>query len=176
MTDVNLYQTAEALSEAVLTVPAIFDTLASAYLEAVLGLFTTNTTASIDVASVALAAVSFGQQPQIVQVRLYGTFIVSIMHESSQSTLWLQHFIKWVADKYCSSISAACTILQPLASTSQDCILDIYCIVCRQTLHERALSNRTFAINHSYTAHHSCDTLLSMFADHLCPSFHQWTG
>ena len=94
----NLYQTAEALSEAVLTVPAIFDTLASAYLEAVLGLFTTNTTASIDVASVALAAVSFGQQPQIVQVRLYGTFIVSIMHESSQSTLWLQHFIKWVAD------------------------------------------------------------------------------
>jgi len=117
VTDVNLYQTAEALSEAVLTVPAIYDTLASAYLEAVLGLFTTNTTASIDVASVALAAVSFGQQPQIVQVSLCGTFTVPSMHESSQSTSGLQHFIKLVADKHCTSIPAACMILLLLAST-----------------------------------------------------------
>ena len=100
VTDVNLYQTAEALSEAVLTVPAIFDTLSSAYLEAVLELFITNTTASIDVASVALAAVSFGQQPQIVQVRLCSTFTVSSMHDSSQSRSGLQHLSKLVAHQF----------------------------------------------------------------------------
>ncbi len=99
----NLYQTAEALSEAVLTVPAIYDTLAGAYLEAVLGLFTTNTTASIDVASVALAAVSFGQQPQIVQVSLCSPFTSPSMHESSQRTSGLQHLTKLVADKYCTA-------------------------------------------------------------------------
>ena len=130
MTDVNLYQTAEALSEAVLTVPAIFETLASAYLEAVLGLFTTNTTASIDIASVALAAVSFGQQPQIVQVRLHGTFTVSIVHESSQSTSRLQQFIKLVGrqilHKHFSSmhnLAASCphiTGLQTYATLAAD--------------------------------------------------------
>lgn len=86
VTDVNLYQTAEALSEAVLTVPAIFDTLSSAYLEAVLELFITNTTASIDVASVALAAVSFGQQPQIVQTIFAQAFTNGLANQAALAT------------------------------------------------------------------------------------------
>lgn len=144
----NLYQTAEALSEAVLTVPAIFGTLASAYLEAVLGLFTTNTTASIDVASVALAAVSFGQQPQIVQVRLCGTFTVSIMQESKQSTSGLQHCITLMADT-----RTAQAFQQHAQSGSflpaHNRTADMYYIVCRQALHECAISNHTFALHYS---------------------------
>lgn len=90
VTDVNLYQTAEALSEAVLKVPAIYDTLASAYVEAVLGQLTLNTSASVDVASVALAALQFAQQPQVVQVCLTQSLA---LYTALYSTCSLLHVI-----------------------------------------------------------------------------------
>ena len=64
----ELYLTAEALSEAALISPAIYDTLSGAYVQAVLGQLTINTPASIQVATAALAGLRSAQQPQMVQV------------------------------------------------------------------------------------------------------------
>lgn len=86
VTDVNLYQTAEALSEAIVKVPAIYDTLASAYVEAVLGQFTLNISASIDVASVALAALQFAQQPQVVQATFVQAFNDGLANQAALAT------------------------------------------------------------------------------------------
>ena len=65
----ELYLTAEALSKAALQAPAIWNSLSSAYVQAVLGQFTINTPTSIQVATAALAAMRSAQQSQIVQVR-----------------------------------------------------------------------------------------------------------
>lgn len=64
----ELYLVAEALSQAALSMPAIYDTLTSAYAQAVLGQFTINTPTSIQVATAALAALRSAQQPLMVQV------------------------------------------------------------------------------------------------------------
>lgn len=65
----QLYFTAAALSEAALLAPANYETLSSAYVQAVLGQLTINTPASIQVATAALAALRSAQQPLMVQVR-----------------------------------------------------------------------------------------------------------
>ena len=66
--DTLLVQTAAALSEAAIKVPDIYDTLASAFVQAVLGQFTLDTAASINTATTALGAMRLAQQPYIVQV------------------------------------------------------------------------------------------------------------
>ena len=53
---------------AVLQKPVIYSTVIAAFSEAVLGQLTINTTASIQTASYALAALRAAQQPAIVQV------------------------------------------------------------------------------------------------------------
>lgn len=67
-TEAMVYETAQALSEAALQAPATYDTLASAYIQAVLGQLTKNTVPAIQIATEALAALRFAQQPLIVQV------------------------------------------------------------------------------------------------------------
>ena len=63
-----LDQTAEAASEAVLSVPSIYSVILAAHTETILGQMSINSTASIQIASNALAALRSAQQPSMVQV------------------------------------------------------------------------------------------------------------
>ena len=66
--DAVLDQTAEAASEAVLSVPSIYSVILAAHTETILGQMSINSTASIQIASNALAALRSAQQPSMVQV------------------------------------------------------------------------------------------------------------
>ena len=70
VTDTTLVRTAAALSQAAIRAPALYDTLADSFVQAVLGQFTLDTTASIRTATTALGAMRLAQQPYIVQVQL----------------------------------------------------------------------------------------------------------
>lgn len=66
--DKVLNQAAQAASQAVLSVPSVYDVILTAYTDTVLGQLTINSTASIQLASNALAALRAAQQPSMVQV------------------------------------------------------------------------------------------------------------
>ncbi|KAL3151492.1 hypothetical protein ABBQ38_012492 [Trebouxia sp. C0009 RCD-2024] len=82
----ELYVTAEALSEAALSVPANYETLSSAYVQATLEQLTINTPASIQVATAALAALRSAQQPLMVQTVFEQAFAMGLASQAALVT------------------------------------------------------------------------------------------